>query len=62
MMILYPNWVEFRVDGKTLMMDNEGDLVSLVGPYSLLQLLLIVMMLFLSMSCNTIDRICMMLN
>ena len=29
-MILYPYGVELRVDGKTLMINYEGDLVSLV--------------------------------
>ena len=31
-MILYPIWFDIKVDGKTLMMDYEGDLVSIVIP------------------------------
>ena len=31
-MISHPYWVDLKVDGKTLMMDYEGDLVSLVIP------------------------------
>ena len=40
--MLYPNWVELRVDGKTLMMNYEGDLVSLVIPILYFKLWLIV--------------------
>ena len=42
MMMLYSNWVELRVDGKTLMMNYEGDLVSLVIPILYFKLWLIV--------------------
>ena len=31
-MILHPYWVELDVDAKTLMMDYEGGLVSLMKP------------------------------
>ena len=40
--MLYPNWVELRVDGKTLMINYEGDLVSLVIPILYFKLWLIV--------------------
>ena len=42
MIILFPNWVDLRVDGNNLMMNYEGDLVSVMIPILYFKLCLIV--------------------